>query len=100
MNFQKGGHGSQALTFYQKLSLLFKILPDEIFASKGLHVWYVSSHCRYFNFSFHTSKLLLIVFSSIYTTLFCLARQTVVSSEVGAVSYFCYVCHIAIVSGG
>lgn len=89
-NFQKDGHGSQAPTLYQKLSVLFRILPeDEIIASRELQApQYINSYCRYFNMSFHTSKLLLIVlFSSVYRTLFCLAKQTVVSSEAGAVSY-------------
>lgn len=80
MNFQKEGHGSQALTLYQKLSVLFKILPeDEIFASGELQNSLVYQFI-YFNMRFHTSKLLLIVlFSSVYTTLFCLAKQIVVS---------------------
>lgn len=73
-----------------------KTVPgDAIFASKDPWArWYVSSHCRNFNIRFHTSKLLLIVlFFSVYTTLFCLAKQTVVSSEAGVVSYFRYVSH-------
>lgn len=59
--------------------LPFKTVPeDAVFASKDIRArWNVSSQCRNFNIHFHMSKFLLIVlFFSVYTTLFCLAKQT------------------------